>query len=97
MASAHWLDAVRHLLRVVSHTPVEVAHLARVMASAHWLDAVRHFIPPEQRLYTWWSYRAKDWSKADKGRRLDHDWVTPALAGDLRGATVLREARGCSR
>ena len=84
----------KQLLRVVSHTPVEVAHLDRLQASAGWVDAVRHFIPPEQRLYTWWSYRAKDWSKADKGRRLDHVWVTPELAGDLRGATVLRDARG---
>ena len=23
-----------------------------------WVDAVRHFVPPEQKLYTWWSYRA---------------------------------------
>ena len=35
---------------------------------------------PQQKLYTWWSYRAPDWAKADKGRRLDHVWVSPALA-----------------
>jgi exodeoxyribonuclease-3 len=84
----------KKLLQVVTHTPVEVAHLDRVQASAEWIDAVRRFIPPEQRLYSWWSYRAKDWSKADKGRRLDHVWVTPPLTDALRGATVLREVRG---
>ena len=84
----------KQLLKVVSHTPIEVEHLDRVMASHDWVDAVRHFIPPEERLYTWWSYRARDWSAADKGRRLDHIWVTPALAGSLRAASVLREARG---
>ena len=82
------------MLNVVSHTPVETAALARVMASHDWVDAVRHFIPPEQKLYSWWSYRARDWSASDRGRRLDHIWVTPALAGSLRSAAVLREARG---
>ena len=87
----------KQLLKIVSHTPIEVEHLDRVMAAGHWIDAVRHFIPPEERLYTWWSYRARDWDAADKGRRLDHVWVTPALAPALKGASVLREARGWDR
>lgn len=84
----------KQLLKVVSHTPVEVERLARVQASAAWIDAVRHFIPPEERLYSWWSYRARDWSASDRGRRLDHVWVTPLLQSRLAGASVLREARG---
>jgi len=84
----------RALLKVVSHTPVEVAALERFKAAHDWLDVVRHFIPAEKRLYSWWSYRARDWQAADRGRRLDHAWVTPALAEALIGAEVLREARG---
>ena len=45
-------------------------------------------------LYSWWSYRSKDWSAADKGRRLDHIWVTDPLADAIIEANVLREARG---
>ncbi|MGH6931832.1 MAG: exodeoxyribonuclease III, partial [Dongiaceae bacterium] len=82
------------LLDVVSHTPVEVERFRRLQASRHWHDAVRHFIPPSEQLYSWWSYRARDWDSSDRGRRLDHAWVTPALAPALRSATVLREARG---
>lgn len=82
------------LLKVVSHTPIEVDRLNKVQASHHWVDAVRHFIPPEQLLYTWWSYRAPDWETADKGRRLDHIWVTPSLQGELQAAEVTRAARG---
>ena len=82
------------LLKVVSHTPVEVKLLKDVMASHEWTDAVRHFIDPDERLYTWWSYRAQDWAKSDRGRRLDHVWVTPALKRTLRSASVLRDARG---
>src|SRR5215813_7316562 len=70
----------RQLLKVVSHTPIEVARLAKLQASRRWVDAIRHFIPPERTLFSWWSYRARDWAASDRGRRLDHVWVTPALA-----------------
>ena len=35
------------------------------MAAGDWIDAMRRFIPPEERLYSWWSYRARDWDDAD--------------------------------
>ncbi len=84
----------RQLLKVVSHTPVEVAALAELQASHDWVDAVRRFVPPDQRLYTWWSYRARDWSASDRGRRLDHIWLTPGLASRALGSEVMRAARG---
>jgi exodeoxyribonuclease-3 len=85
------------LLGVVSHTPIEVEKLGRAQAAGPWIDALRKFAPDEEKLYTWWSYRAPDWSKADKGRRLDHVWVSPALAGAVKSMQVLREARGWER
>jgi exodeoxyribonuclease III len=84
----------KQLLTVVSHTAVEVERLGRLQRAGRFVDAVRHFVPPALRLYTWWSYRARDWSLSDRGRRLDHIWVTPALAGDLSAARVHRDARG---
>lgn len=84
----------KQMVRVVSHTPVEVGRLARLQASLAWHDAVRHFIPPSEKLYSWWSYRAADWQKADRGRRLDHIWVTPPLIGALKEATIYKDSRG---
>jgi len=84
----------KQLLDVVSHTPVEVARLKRLGDAAGFVDAIRHFIPPEQRLYSWWSYRARDWTASDRGRRLDHIWVTPPLMGALMSAEVFKAARG---
>ncbi len=84
----------KQLLKVVSHTPVEVEALGRLSASREWVDAVRHFIPPEEKLYSWWSYRARDWRAGDRGRRLGHVWVTPDLVSALESAEVLRDARG---
>jgi exodeoxyribonuclease-3 len=81
------------LLDVVSHTPIEVDLLGGLMESYKFVDAVRHFIQPSERLYTWWSYRANDWAKSDRGRRLDHAWVSPVLTERLRGAHVFKPAR----
>jgi exodeoxyribonuclease-3 len=83
----------KQLLSVVSHTPVEVERLGRLQQAGGFVDAVRHFVPPPERLYTWWSYRARDWAASDRGRRLDHVWVTPGLAGELVEAHVFRDSR----
>ena len=83
----------KQLLDVVSHTPIEVELLGKVMRSYAFVDAVRHFIPPEQKLYSWWSYRAADWAASDRGRRLDHVWVAPELKPRLKAAHVFKPAR----
>jgi exodeoxyribonuclease III len=84
----------KQLLRVVSHTPIEVARLTRLQETASFVDAVRHFIPGERRLYSWWSYRARDWNRSDRGRRLDHIWVTRPLLSRLGSAEIHRAMRG---
>jgi exodeoxyribonuclease-3 len=84
----------RQLLDVVSHTPVETEALGALQRAYGFLDAVRAVIPPETKLYTWWSYRARDWDASDRGRRLDHIWLSPALAPALVTAEVRRDARG---
>jgi len=83
----------KQLLKVVSHTAIEVDHLAAAQAAGGWVDVTRADIPDGQ-LYSWWSYRAKDWSAADKGRRLDHIWATPDLASGAGDSRILRAARG---
>ena len=82
----------RQLLDVVSHTPVETEGLLS-WQRAGWVDAVRHFVPPDEKLYSWWSYRNRDWRSSNRGRRLDHVWVTSDLAGSLARQTILTDAR----
>lgn len=84
----------RRLLKVVSHTPVEVKKFTAARNAFGWVDCVRKFVPDDEKLYTWWSYRARDWRAADKGRRLDHVWATPSLAERVKAMTVLKDARG---
>ncbi|KEO54182.1 exodeoxyribonuclease III [Thioclava pacifica DSM 10166] len=83
----------KQLLKIVSHTPIEVEHLTDVMEAGKWVDVTRQDIP-EGLLYSWWSYRARDWDAADKGRRLDHIWATPDISNAAHGSRVLRAARG---
>lgn len=83
----------KQLLKVVSHTPIEVEKLGRMYASLNWQDAVRHFVPEEEKCYSWWSYRNKDWKKSNRGRRLDHIWVTPPLKKKLKGYKILSHYR----
>jgi len=87
----------RQLLDVVSHTPVETEAMRRVMANGGWIDVMRRFVPETEKLFTWWSYRAADWTKGNRGRRLDHVWASPAIAPMARSIEVLREARGWDR
>lgn len=87
----------RQLLNVVSHTPVETEGLNRMRDQGGWIDLMRHHIPPDQKLFTWWSYRAREWDVSDRGRRLDHIWSSPNIRDSLTGLTVLREARGWER
>ena len=64
------------------------------MKAGAWVDVMRNHIPPSDKLYTWWSYRSKDWETANKGRRLDHVLVTPNLSKKAKKLTVVKEARG---
>jgi exodeoxyribonuclease III len=84
----------KQLLDVVSHTPIETGLLGAAQAAFDWRDVTRAFVPPEKKIYSWWSYRARDWEESDRGRRLDHIWISPALEGALSGHAILREARG---
>lgn len=83
----------KQLIDVVSHTPIEVETLARLQASHNWIDLGRHFVPAPDRLFTWWSYRAKDWAVSDRGRRLDHMWASPSLREQAVSHTVHEACR----
>lgn len=92
----------KQLLKVVSHTPVEVEKLERVIDAHGWIDVARAVIPEPEKLFTWWSYRARDWRASNRGRRLDHIWVSPslkkpALAGGRNGFQIHDDARGWER
>ncbi|MDR3507705.1 MAG: exodeoxyribonuclease III [Caulobacteraceae bacterium] len=82
----------RQMLKVVSHTPIEVEAMGRLKASAEFIDLVRAATPEPEKLFSWWSYRAADFRASNRGLRLDHIWVTPGLkdAAFATGAAISR-------
>jgi exodeoxyribonuclease III len=82
----------RYMSKVVSHTPPEIEAMAALKASAGFIDLVREAIPDPIKLFTWWSYRAADFRASNRGLRLDHLWVTPALeaAARCKGSVAAR-------
>ena len=87
----------KQLLNVVSHTPVECEKLLAVKARGNWIDVARARIAEPEKIYTWWSYRAADWKLSDRGRRLDHIWVSQGLGDRVSDFAIARDARGWER
>jgi exodeoxyribonuclease-3 len=87
----------KQMLRVVSHTPIECDKLIAAAKAGDWVDSMRVLTPEPAKLYTWWSYRAPDWAKADKGRRLDHIWSSQALADRVASIAIAKQYRGAER
>jgi exodeoxyribonuclease-3 len=87
----------KQLLKEVSHTPVEKEALEKLQLAGSWTDAVREIIPPDEPLFTWWSYRSKDYKKNNRGRRLDHVWTTRPLNKHVSAIDVFHAARSWER
>jgi exodeoxyribonuclease-3 len=85
----HDVWSSKQLQKVVSHTPIELEHLGKMYDSIGWEDAIRHFVPDEEKCYSWWSYRNRDFRKSNRGRRLDHIWVTQPLVENLKSHKIL--------
>ena len=69
----------RQMLKVVSHTPIEIETLTALKAAGGYIDLVRQAVPEPQKLFSWWSYRAADFRASNRGLRLDHIWASPGL------------------
>ncbi len=87
----------KQLIKIVSHTPVETDGLKRLIAEGGWNDAVRSHFGPDETLFSWWSYRARDWAASNRGRRLDHIWVSDDLRDKVKTAAIHQQFRGVEK
>lgn len=87
----------KQLLSVVSHTPAETERMTKMVDALDWIDVARKYVPMDEKLYTWWSYRNKDWQKSNRGRRLDHIWVTRPLEQSLKSHHTIPATRNWDR
>jgi exodeoxyribonuclease-3 len=87
----------KQLLNVVSHTKKEIDLFKELILKGKWVDAVRLKILENEKVYSWWSYRNKDWKKSDRGRRLDHILVSKDLINIILEIKVYKEIRGIEK
>ena len=83
----------KQLLNVVSHTPEETETLLDLIQSSDWVDIMREFVPHNEKLYSWWSYRNRNWEISNRGRRLDHFWVSKNLFSLVKSSVIYKDTR----
>ncbi len=93
----HDVWSSRQLRNVISHTEPERAALLSLQDSLGFIDTARHFVNLDEKLYSWWSYRNRDWKKSNRGRRLDHIWASLPLKSQLKATKCITEARDWER
>ena len=83
----------KQLLNVVSHTPIETETLLDLIQTGEWVDIMREFIPHNEKLYSWWSYRNRNWEISNRGRRLDHFWISKNLFSLVNSGVIYKDTR----
>jgi exodeoxyribonuclease-3 len=87
----------KQLLNVVSHTPIETETLLDIIDSGEWVDVMRAITPLNEKLYSWWSYRNRNWKISNRGRRLDHVWVSKKIFPQVKSGVIYNETRSWER
>ena len=83
----------KSLINVVSHTEIEREKIRKIIEDCNLIDAVRYFVNPPQNIFTWWSYRSPNHKKNNRGRRLDHIWVSKQIRNKLVSSKILEKYR----
>ena len=52
---------------------------------------------PEKVEYSWWSYRNRNWETSNRGRRLDHIWVSKNLFSKVQSGVIYKDTRNWER
>ncbi len=93
----HDVWSSKQLRNVISHTEPERSGLLNFQDSFDFIDTGRYFVNMDEKLYSWWSYRNRDWKKSNRGRRLDHIWASSPLLNNLEKIDFIKEARDWER
>ena len=87
----------KQLLNVVSYTAIEREKLKNFLKKGDWLDIVRLKNSPDKKLFSWWSYRSKDWKVSNRGRRLDHILLSSDIVSKVKKVEICKELRGIDK
>ena len=83
----------KSLKNVVSHTEIERTKLLKILNDCDFEDTLRKFISPPENIFTWWSYRSSNFTVNNRGRRLDHIWISKNKFLRSNNAIIMRDYR----
>ena len=83
----------KSLLNVVSHTKPETNYFSKLLKYGVFEDIVRNHFKRDDKIYSWWSYRNKDWKKSNRGRRLDHILISKNIKKNIQSVKIYRGIR----
>jgi exodeoxyribonuclease-3 len=88
-------DVFNHkmLLNVISHTKFETDAFQRLLLECDLIDSARIFFDNNKKIFTWFSYRSKNWKLSYRGRRLDHILISNNLKKFVKNFQILEEFR----
>lgn len=85
------------LINTVSHTEIEISKLNHLKKQGSFIDSHRQIHGLENKLYSWWSYRSPQHTINNRGRRLDHIWITQNISQYLLNAEFFADYRSLAR
>ena len=56
-------------------------------------DIIRNNFKQDDKIYSWWSYRNKDWKKSNRGRRLDHILISKNIQKYIQSVKIYKSIR----
>ena len=83
----------KSLLNVVSHTKIETKSFEKLLKEGAFEDIIRNNFKCDDKIYSWWSYRNKNWKKNDKGRRLDHILISKNMQKYIQNVKIYKSIR----
>ena len=71
--------------------------LTSIIKDNRLIDIMRYDVADEEKVFSWWSYRNRDWKKSNRGRRLDHIWITRDLLDRYKDHSIFINTRDFTR
>ncbi len=81
------------LLKEVSHTKIETDTFKKLLEQGSYEDIIRKNFNFTDKVFSWWSYRNKDWKISNRGRRLDHILVSKNLKKNISNIKIYNYIR----
>ena len=83
----------KSLLNVVSHTKIETTYFEKLLKQGEFVDIIRKNFKYQDKIFSWWSYRNKDWKKSNRGRRLDHILISKNILKYIKNVKIYKSIR----